>query len=163
MLIGQINHERYGGMKWLKRRAGQSPSRLPRDVGNDCLDQSTLIALQSRHVSFNLRRGANRNDCLPVHTSDKGVGSQEADSAGQQTVHGAGEEAIAEEQQGRHEAGDVQLEHVVPDTVGKDPEGAASASQEALPPPVIVLGWSIMSSEFEVFNRENHTSEQSWL
>ena len=55
MLIGQMNHERHGGTKWLKRRAGQSPSRLPRDVENDYLDQSTLIALQS-HVSFNLQK-----------------------------------------------------------------------------------------------------------
>jgi hypothetical protein len=87
------------------------------------------------------------NYCLPVDTSDKGIGSQEANGASQQTIHSAGEEAVAEEQQGGHKASDMQLEHIVPNAVGKDPDGTASTGQEALPPPVIVLVMSVKSSE----------------
>lgn len=74
-----------------------------------------------------------------IDTTDKGIGSQESDGTSQQEIHCTGEEAVAEEQQGRHKSSDVQLEHVVPDAVGEDPEGTAATCQEALPPPVVVL------------------------
>ena len=74
-----------------------------------------------------------------VDPPNKGICGQEPDSACQQAIHGTCEETVAEEEQSRHKAGDVQLEHIVPDAVGEDPKSTAATCQEALPPPMVVL------------------------
>lgn len=75
----------------------------------------------------------------PVDPPDEHVRRQESNRARQETIHGAGQEAVAEEQQTRHEASDVQVEDKVPHAVAKHPECAAATREEALPPPVVVL------------------------
>lgn len=74
-----------------------------------------------------------------VNTSDKGISSQEPNGTSQQEVDCTSKETVTKEEQSRDKSCNVQLEHVVPDAVGEDPEGTAASSQEALPPPVIVL------------------------
>lgn len=74
-----------------------------------------------------------------INTSDKRIGGQKSNSSCQEAVNSTGKEAIAEEEQAGHKSGDVELEQVVPDTVGKDPKCAAATSEETLPPPMIVL------------------------
>ena len=76
---------------------------------------------------------------LPVELLDEGVSCQEPDSSRQQAINATRNEAVDEEQQRADEARYVQLEHVVPDTINKDPNGATTADGKGLPPPVVVL------------------------
>ena len=75
----------------------------------------------------------------PVDPPDEHVSRQESNRARQETIHGARQEAVAEEQQTRYEASDVEVENEVPHAVAKHPECAAATREEALPPPVVVL------------------------
>lgn len=99
---------------------------------------------------------------LPINPPDKSICSQEPDSASQKEIHNTGQEAVAEKQQARDKPGDVQLEKIVPDAVGKNPKCAAASCQEALPPPVIILvgllAWIRMMQI-----AAGLTSKQSWL
>ena len=91
---------------------------------------------------------------LPVNTPHECIRGQEADGAGQQAVHAAGQQAVAEEQQAGDEALDFKLGEVVPGAVEEDPQRTAAANEEGLPPPVVVLrGEIVISSRF--LGREN--------
>lgn len=85
-------------------------------------------------------------DFIPVNPPDERICRQEAHRPRQEAVHGAGQEAVAEEEKTRHKSCYVQLEKVVPDTVRKNPKRAAASRQEALPPPMIVLRREIQVS-----------------
>lgn len=77
--------------------------------------------------------------CIPVYPPDKSIRCQESHRTSQQSIDRARQETIAEEKQTRHKAGYVEFVCIVPDAVGENPEGAAAAGKEALPPPVVVL------------------------
>lgn len=77
--------------------------------------------------------------CPAKNAPHKCISRKKADRAGEQAVDQAGQEAVAEKQYARNETVNVQPGRVVPDTVGEDPEGAGTADDEALPPPVVVL------------------------
>lgn len=86
---------------------------------------------------LNKKKEEKRN--IPIDLLNKRIRCQESNRPRQQAVNRARQKAIAEEQQGRHEARDVQLEEVIPDAVCEDPRRTAAAGEEALPPPVVVL------------------------
>lgn len=94
-----------------------------------------------------------------INSSHKRVTRQEANSAGEQEVHQTSEERVREEKHARHEACDVQLERVVPDAVNEDPEGRRAASEEGLPPPVMVLLLTL--ADCLARGMERRTSEHS--
>lgn len=79
--------------------------------------------------------------CLdrPVNPPHKSIRRQKAHRSRQQTVYRARQEAIAEEQETRDEAVDIKFGVVEDDAVEEDPEGAAAADEDGLPPPVVVL------------------------
>lgn len=63
----------------------------------------------------------------PINPLNKSISRQKPNRPRQQSIHSTSQEAIAEEQQTRHEACDMQLDNVVPDAVRKHPEGAAAS------------------------------------
>ena len=65
-----------------------------------------------------------------IDPSHEPITRQEASRAREQTVYDAGQETVAEEEQTVHETRDVQLDHVVPNAVHEDPDGAAAADEE---------------------------------
>lgn len=97
----------------------------------------------------------------------KCISRKKADRAGEQAVDQTGQEAVAEEQQARNQADNVQPRRVVPDAVGEDPEGAGAADEEALPPPVVVLHTCVSRFgrwECETVSRKNsHEQSKAYL
>lgn len=76
---------------------------------------------------------------LPVDPPNEGIRSQKSNRSSQQEVDCTCQEAVTEEKESGYKSGDMKFEHVIPNTVGKDPEGTAATCQEASPPPVVVL------------------------
>lgn len=76
---------------------------------------------------------------LRVDAPHEPVCCQEANSAHEQAVDGAGERGVSKKEQARHKARDVQPSDVEPGAIGEYPEGAGGADEEGLPPPEIVL------------------------
>jgi len=74
-----------------------------------------------------------------IYPPHERIGGQESDRTRQKPVHNAGQEAVREEQHAGHEAGNVQFDKIVPDAIGKYPDGGGAANKERLPPPVVVL------------------------
>lgn len=85
-----------------------------------------------------LDHGKSRRDS-PINPPDKGIRCQKADGPSQQPIDGTCKETVCEEKNTADKSGNVQFEDVVPGAVGEDPNGAGTAHQERLPPPVIVL------------------------
>ena len=73
------------------------------------------------------------------------IGCQESNGAGEKTVNGAGQQGVAEEEHARDQALDVQVREEVVGRVEEDPDGAAAADEEGLPPPVVVLRFQEVS------------------
>ena len=85
----------------------------------------------------------------PVDTPHECISCQESNGAGEQTVQGAGQEGVAKEEHARDQTLDVKVREEVIGRVEEDPDGAAAADKEGLPPPIVVLRfWQVsVSSE----------------
>ena len=76
----------------------------------------------------------------PINPLDKRIRRQEPYRPRQEPIHSTSQKTITEEQQAGHEACHMQLKHVVPDAIRKNPRRTAPPREETLPPPVMVLG-----------------------
>ena len=116
-------------LRWKKRRRRGSSKN---ESESECDSES--VTLERVQVDQSVRfDGA-------INPPDKSVGGQEAHGPGQQAVHGAGQQTVAEEEQARHEALDVEFGPVEPGAVDEDPNRGAGPDEDGPPPPAVVLG-----------------------
>lgn len=121
---------------WLQRHC---LVRFDRPVGQS-ISQPACLSRATRH--------------LPVNTPDKCICREEAHRPRQEPVYSARQQTVAEEEDPRDEALDVELREVVPRAVQEDPDGTSSPDEEGLPPPMIVL----FRSAFSFIQRNSYGS-----
>ena len=97
------------------------------------------MALGRPHVSLSACCILSQKPCSPIYVSDKEVSRQPRHRSHQEAVHCAGQEAVAEEEQSRHEALDVKLHKEEVGAVQKYPNARGCAGEERGPPPMVVL------------------------
>ena len=76
---------------------------------------------------------------VPVYSPHECICRQKAHRPRQQPVHRTRQKAIAKEQEARYEPVDFEFGVIENDAVEENPEGAAAADEDGLPPPVVVL------------------------
>lgn len=101
--------------------------------------QSTLTELHKLASMHNCQIREGEREHLPIYPLNKSISRQKPNSPRQQPINRTRQETITEKQQPRHEPCYIQLEHVIPDAVRKDPERTTTSGQETLPPPVVVF------------------------
>lgn len=107
-------------------------------INGNSVCQSTLTPLLIVSLPHSLSV-INQQKNSRINPPDKSISSQETHCPSQQPIHRTSKKTIAKEQKTRDESCYVQLGDVVPDAVSEYPGCAASASNETLPPPLIVL------------------------
>jgi hypothetical protein len=75
----------------------------------------------------------------PINPSDKRISRQPPNRSCQQPVNRTSEEPIGKEQQAANETRDVQVVEEVVHKVRKDPGRAATAGEEGVPVPIVIL------------------------
>ncbi len=95
-------------------------------------------------------------DCVPVYSPYKCICCQKAHRTRQQPVHCARQKAIAEEQEARDEAVDIEFGVVEDDAVEENPERAAAANKDGLPPPIVIL---LAKHDVRCHNRHLHDGQ----
>lgn len=92
----------------------RNPNAVPRIPTSICLDSS-------------------------IYPPHKRIRRQKAHGTRQQPIHRTSQQAVTEEKETGYESVDIKFGVVEDDAVKEDPEGATTADEDGLPPPIVVL------------------------